>query len=175
MVLQQGSFSTFEVCYPGNKVPKWFKHQGEGDSMAVKLSQDWLNNNFLGFAICFVAPLPVIYSSYNALHLKTKFGHVQKCDIPYLRIGSHDFITDEEEEDMIQAGVRSDHVFIMICEKVYRRMAQLLESCNNDEIDAYFNLRLWGVGGHPDYKELNLGSTVKRMGVRLLYGKEMQS
>ena len=178
-MLQQGSFFKFEVCYPGNEVPKWFKHQGEGDSIAVKLSQDWLNNNFLRFAICFVAPLPVIYSPYNRLditcelHLKTKFDQIQKCCIPCFCIDCRDFITNAEEEDMIQAGVSSYHVFIKLCKKVNIRM-QLHESY--DEIEASFNLRYLAECLPPNnIEKLNLGSTVKRMGVRLLYGKEMQS
>ncbi|GMN36941.1 hypothetical protein TIFTF001_042541 [Ficus carica] len=171
-------FEESKVCYPGNEVPRWFKHQGKGNSIAVMLSRDWLNNNFLGFAICFVAPLPVKYFSYHSLqascelHLKTKFGQIQKCYIPNLSIGRSDFVTDEEE-DMIQAGVSSDHVFIMICEEVNIQI-QLHESY--DEIEASFNSRyLAEYWSHNKNEKLNLGSTVKMMGLRLLYGKEMQS
>lgn len=152
MALQQGSFSTLKVCYPGNEIPKWFKHQGEGDSIAMKLSQDWLNTNFLGFSICFVAPLPEdgIYSSYDwlsitcELHLKTKFGQIHKYSMPnYWSIFLNDLINDGKEEDMIKAVVSSDHVFIMLCEKVDIQM-QLHEFY--EEIEASFIMRFSAVG-----------------------------
>ena len=101
MVLQRGSFSRLKVCYPGIEIPKWFKHQGDGDKIAVKLSQDWLNTNFLGFATCFIAPFPQIYSSFSGLeidcelHLKTKFGQIRKYTLPiYWAVSRRDLMND---------------------------------------------------------------------------------
>ncbi|GMN64266.1 hypothetical protein TIFTF001_033330 [Ficus carica] len=42
------------ICCPGNKIPMWFTHQLESTSINIRLSPDWKNTNFLGFALCVV-------------------------------------------------------------------------------------------------------------------------
>ncbi|PON58531.1 LRR domain containing protein [Parasponia andersonii] len=39
------------ICYPGNEISKWFNYQSEKSSMTIKLTPDWHENNFIGFAL----------------------------------------------------------------------------------------------------------------------------
>ncbi|GMN74284.1 hypothetical protein TIFTF001_054991, partial [Ficus carica] len=39
-------------CFPGNEIPMWFTYQSESSSINIKLPCNWLNTNFLGFALC---------------------------------------------------------------------------------------------------------------------------
>ncbi|XP_024022072.1 TMV resistance protein N-like [Morus notabilis] len=108
---------TIGVCYPGNEIPKWFRHQDEGISTTMKLPHGWHNSNFMGFAICIVAsifPAGTVSNSSKYMHglqyveikfdiqLKTKCGQIHKY--------KHDmgaFVVKSRSSD-----IRSDHVFV---------------------------------------------------------------
>ncbi|KAK3172206.1 hypothetical protein Dsin_033135 [Dipteronia sinensis] len=59
--LQVNRFShQFHIQLPESEIPKWFRCRSEGDSVAIELRPNWLNDEFMGIAICGVyAPDPV--------------------------------------------------------------------------------------------------------------------
>ncbi|KAL5776107.1 hypothetical protein ACOSP7_009033 [Xanthoceras sorbifolium] len=42
------------ICFPGSEIPQWFNFQSTGSFITVELPRDWLNKNFVGFALCSV-------------------------------------------------------------------------------------------------------------------------
>ncbi|KAJ8759487.1 hypothetical protein K2173_007100 [Erythroxylum novogranatense] len=41
------------LCYPGSRIPEWFRHQTTGDIIRIKLPSNWFfNRRFFGFAFC---------------------------------------------------------------------------------------------------------------------------
>ncbi|KAL6210825.1 hypothetical protein ACLB2K_016057 [Fragaria x ananassa] len=53
---------SLNMSLPGSEVPKWFSHQCSGSSVTAKLPLNWLDNNFLGFAICAVCNFKVAHN-----------------------------------------------------------------------------------------------------------------
>ncbi|GMN34731.1 hypothetical protein TIFTF001_004854 [Ficus carica] len=51
---QLQDFGPIHFTYPGNVIPEWFNYWSEGWSINVKLPPHWSDNNFMGFAVCFV-------------------------------------------------------------------------------------------------------------------------
>ncbi|CAI0555932.1 unnamed protein product [Linum tenue] len=50
---QQGihSLRSNSICYPAREIPRWFRYQTNGSSITINLPPDWLNSEFLGFAL----------------------------------------------------------------------------------------------------------------------------
>ncbi|XP_024022070.1 disease resistance-like protein DSC1 [Morus notabilis] len=155
------------VCYPGNEIPKWFRHQDEGISTTMKLPHGWHNSNFMGYAICIVAHIiPVGAGSHSSkhveftfdLHLKTKCGRIHKYD----NNSGVDFwiYHDDEEEEakLTSSDISSDHVFV-------RCVTNSLFNRHLDAVEAsfYFKARVF------PRKDENCDSIVKRIGVGLVY------
>ncbi|KAH9679661.1 Disease resistance-like protein DSC1 [Citrus sinensis] len=44
------------VSYPGSEIPEWFSYQSMGSSVTLELPPGWVNNNFVGFALCAIVP-----------------------------------------------------------------------------------------------------------------------
>ncbi|TXG52277.1 hypothetical protein EZV62_021446 [Acer yangbiense] len=45
----------FDICLPGTKIPEWFSHCNNiGSSVGIGLRDNWLNDDFIGFAVCIV-------------------------------------------------------------------------------------------------------------------------
>ncbi|XP_050367143.1 disease resistance protein RPV1-like [Argentina anserina] len=44
---------------PGNEIPEWYNHRGEGSSITIDLPLGWFTNSFMGFAMC------VVFDSLN--------------------------------------------------------------------------------------------------------------
>ncbi|XP_024022089.1 disease resistance-like protein DSC1 [Morus notabilis] len=153
-----GRDHSIKVCYLGNEVPKWFRHQDEGISTTMKLPHGWHNSNFMGFAFCIVAPIfpvgTVSYSSkYNGfieitfdLHLKTKCGQIHKYDNT---CGGDFWIYPDD--------ISSDHVFV-------RCVTNSLFNRHLDAVEASFHFKA-RVFTHNE----NCDSIVKRNGVGLVY------
>ncbi|XP_024031844.1 disease resistance-like protein DSC1 [Morus notabilis] len=158
----EGRRHTITVCYPGNEIPKWFRHQDEGISTTMKLPCGWHNSNLMGFAICIVAPIiPPGAGSYSSpieikfdLHLKTNCGQIHK----YHKYGNWVIHSDEEEEAKITSSdISSDHVFMQYdSNNLFNKHPDVMEA------SFYFESRdLW--------QKRNCDSTVKRIGVGLVY------
>ncbi|GMN55122.1 hypothetical protein TIFTF001_024239 [Ficus carica] len=112
-----------EVCYTGDRIPKWMRHQSEGHStLTIKLPPNWHSSNFTGFVACVALSFEeLIYlRSHQSramkicceVHLKTK------CDI-FLKLTNFYIcarISQTEEQEVL----RSDHVFMWYeCDKDY--------------------------------------------------------
>ncbi|KAL5778627.1 hypothetical protein ACOSQ2_009364 [Xanthoceras sorbifolium] len=53
MLRQQVNLSRlFHIRLPGREIPKWFSCKGDGDSVIVGLPSNWLNDEFMGIAVC---------------------------------------------------------------------------------------------------------------------------
>ncbi|KAK4835602.1 hypothetical protein QYF36_011888 [Acer negundo] len=51
--------SLFDIPLPGSEIPEWFSCKSDGDSVAIGLPDNWLNDEFMGIAMCGVfAPDP---------------------------------------------------------------------------------------------------------------------
>ncbi|KAK0577678.1 hypothetical protein LWI29_036931 [Acer saccharum] len=45
----------FDICLPGTEIPEWFSHcDNIGSSIGIGLRDNWLNDDFMGFAVCTV-------------------------------------------------------------------------------------------------------------------------
>ncbi|KAK0576645.1 hypothetical protein LWI29_021013 [Acer saccharum] len=44
----------FDICLSGNRIPKWFSHCNFRSSIGIELRDNWLNDDFMGFAVCAV-------------------------------------------------------------------------------------------------------------------------
>ncbi|KAK0575979.1 hypothetical protein LWI29_010030 [Acer saccharum] len=43
----------FDICLPGTEIPEWFSHCNNiGSSIGIGLRDNWLNDDFMGFAVC---------------------------------------------------------------------------------------------------------------------------
>ncbi|KAK2657666.1 hypothetical protein Ddye_010718 [Dipteronia dyeriana] len=42
----------FHIPLPGSEIPKWFSCRTDGDSVAIELMPNWLNDGFMGIAMC---------------------------------------------------------------------------------------------------------------------------
>uniref|UniRef100_A0A7N2L3S8 ADP-ribosyl cyclase/cyclic ADP-ribose hydrolase n=1 Tax=Quercus lobata TaxID=97700 RepID=A0A7N2L3S8_QUELO len=49
---EDGSKTEFQISIPGFRIPQWLSHQRLGNSMSIKLSPNWCNSWWMGFAIC---------------------------------------------------------------------------------------------------------------------------
>ncbi|XP_024030336.1 disease resistance-like protein DSC1, partial [Morus notabilis] len=73
-------FPRINLCCPGNEIPWWFSDQSKGSSKHIKLSPNWHNPDFLGFAFCFVVEFEHYCFDVKHLnccceyHLKTNHG-----------------------------------------------------------------------------------------------------
>ncbi|XP_024024862.1 disease resistance-like protein DSC1 isoform X1 [Morus notabilis] len=162
----EGTCHTIKVCYPGNEIPKWFRHQDERISTTMKLLHGWHNSNLMGFAICILAPLiPEGAGSYSSeyyryveitsdLHLKTKCGQIHK----YVNNrGDFEIHRDDEEDKITSSDISSDHVFVQY------GPSDLFNE-HPDAIEASFYFK----SGFLPQNE-NCDSIVKRIGVGLVY------
>ncbi|XP_024022074.1 LOW QUALITY PROTEIN: putative disease resistance protein At4g11170 [Morus notabilis] len=173
----EGRRHTIEVCYPGNEIPKWFRHQDEGISTTMKLPHGWHNSNFMGFAICIVAPLIPAGAGSNSskcewreeirfdLHLKTKYGQIYKYD----NNSGGDFwiYHDDEEEEakILSSDISSDHVFMQcVTNSLFNRHPDAMEA------SFYFKFRVFKNGVLPQNENCDL--IVKRIGVGLVYARK---
>ena len=73
------------VCYPGSEIPEWFSFQSMGSSVTLELPPGWFNKNFVGFALCAIAPEyhGRTRGLYVQCKVKTKDGdrHVAICHL----------------------------------------------------------------------------------------------
>ncbi|KAL5843244.1 hypothetical protein ACOSQ4_009202 [Xanthoceras sorbifolium] len=49
--------SQFHIRLPGREIPKWFSYRSDGDSVGIGLPPNWLNDEFMGIAMCGVIAL----------------------------------------------------------------------------------------------------------------------
>ncbi|KAK0592012.1 hypothetical protein LWI29_011871 [Acer saccharum] len=55
--------SLFDIPLPGSEIPEWFSCRSDGDEVAIGLPDNWLNDEFMGIAMCGVfAPNPDVDS-----------------------------------------------------------------------------------------------------------------
>ncbi|PON38146.1 Leucine-rich repeat, partial [Trema orientale] len=103
-------FDGIKACYPGNKVPKWFKNREKGSSASIELPPNWLNNNFLGFAACVALKIRTfelnnILEIVTVLRFKTNHGEkYYRCMVLFT-----DCYDGDSEENMLKSF---DHVFM---------------------------------------------------------------
>lgn len=172
-VAQQGYPAAIVYC-PGNKISNWFNYQSEGSTISIKLpSNKWINNNFLGFATCFVVASEATYSPYQCLAVE--------CDLDLRTIDGQslenvesffgwNFTTEDFVDDGVEEGSKitsSDHMFIIFtnCEA---DTSEKLFNSYFDGIEVSFHFKAFideSNDGHLDFK-------VKRCGVRMLYSQE---
>ncbi|TXG49520.1 hypothetical protein EZV62_025395 [Acer yangbiense] len=51
--------SLFDIPLPGSEIPEWFSCRSNGNEVAIGLPDNWLNDEFMGIAMCGVfAPVP---------------------------------------------------------------------------------------------------------------------
>ncbi|KAK2634023.1 hypothetical protein Ddye_028815 [Dipteronia dyeriana] len=48
----QSSTSQFHIPLPESEIPEWFSCRSDGDSVAIGLPCNWLNDEFMGIAMC---------------------------------------------------------------------------------------------------------------------------
>ncbi|KAK0591686.1 hypothetical protein LWI29_006345 [Acer saccharum] len=49
---QQWWWNLFDICIPGNEIPEWFSCRSDEDSVKIGLPSNWLNDEFMGIAMC---------------------------------------------------------------------------------------------------------------------------
>ncbi|KAK0593199.1 hypothetical protein LWI29_032789 [Acer saccharum] len=49
---QQLWWNLFEIYIPGNEIPEWFSCRSDEDSVKIGLPSNWLNDEFMGIAMC---------------------------------------------------------------------------------------------------------------------------
>ncbi|KAK0591690.1 hypothetical protein LWI29_006392 [Acer saccharum] len=53
-VKKQRRQNLFDICIPGNEIPKWFNCRSDEDTVKIGLPSNWLNDEFMGIAMCAV-------------------------------------------------------------------------------------------------------------------------
>ncbi|EXC27506.1 TMV resistance protein N [Morus notabilis] len=107
-----------EICYPGNRIPKWIWHQSEGSSsLSIKLPPNWDTSKFFGFVVCVVLSFEELHwrnvCACCELHLRTKQGKSHHWTTFSMILDNIYFDPVLEEANEIkQEFLRSDHVFM---------------------------------------------------------------
>ncbi|KAK0591781.1 hypothetical protein LWI29_007902 [Acer saccharum] len=61
--------SLFDIPLPGSEIPEWFSCRSDGNEVAIGLRDNWLNDDFMGIAMCAVfAPDPDVDLNDEDLH-----------------------------------------------------------------------------------------------------------
>lgn len=108
------------VCCPGNEIQKWFSYQTAGPSINIKLSPQWHNTNFLGFALCVVAAFEdcCLEGDLNFQchsHFKTAYGESREFESRLRGWGWY----NEGKTGIIN----SDHMFLWYDYRIYCKSA----------------------------------------------------
>ncbi|XP_062074361.1 TMV resistance protein N-like [Humulus lupulus] len=155
------------ICYPGNKIPKWFNYIADS-SEAVQVPSNWHNSNFLGFAVCFVAEFEELNESYGSLQflfefqVMTKSGECHKSR-RILEIRSYEYY--ETASNIGTQILNSDHVFMLYEYKSFLACQEIEEADNM----TGFSFSIHPIGGDDV-----TACRVKTCGIRMLYLEEAQ-
>ncbi|XP_062074364.1 disease resistance protein RPV1-like [Humulus lupulus] len=151
------------ICYPGNEIPVWFNYIADC-SEVVPLPSNWLNSNFLGFALSFVAEFEEYYYSSEGLRfliqfqVTTKSGECHKYSI-FKKIVHR--CVDEKE-----CLLSSDHVFMLYESDSFYACKDIEEADNITGVS--FSICPVGVDKVTPIQSCQ----VKTCGFRLLYLEE---
>ncbi|KAL9411632.1 hypothetical protein AB3S75_045269 [Citrus x aurantiifolia] len=142
------------VCYHGSEIPEWFSFQSMGSSVTLELPPGWFNKNFVGFALCAIAPEyhGRTRGLYVQCKVKTKDGdrHVAICR---LSVWEKDFA--------VNSSIESGHVVLGY--DFYVSSGSFGGSNNEACIQFYFR-------DHMD-KRIE-GFDVKKCGAHLIYAQD---
>lgn len=147
------------ICCPGNEILKWFNYQSEKSSMTIKLTPDWHENNFIGFALSAVVAFEDSYfeGEYIGLlceyYFQTTYG--ESCKFPYSFQGFKSF----EPYEIFRIH-NADHVFMWYNYEDYHKYLDAVEVSFEFCLIEYDN-----VGNVLN----SCNDKLRKCGVRLLY------
>ncbi|XP_021833869.1 inactive disease resistance protein RPS4-like [Prunus avium] len=164
-----GRPSIIIVC-PGHEIPNWFSYQNEGSAINIKFPPDWVDTDFLGFALSVV----VGFDNYNVkgslgFGCKSKFkannGKICEYNCRMLVLYCHETNKGESND----YNFNSDHVFL------WHSSFELVEGANfspgfHNVTEASFDFNQVDGFKRPPIKDFQV--QVKRCGLRLLYAKD---
>lgn len=164
-MLQVLEYPSVSICYPGNKIPKWFSYQTAGSSINIKLPTHWRNNNFLGFALCVIAAPFAEYNFHPQIHFccessfQSKDG--QRHRLKYFLRG---YSQDNGGEERTRKFLSSNHVFLWYDYGLYHHgMEDMFSTSTEVSFEFYPTDSLEGKVN--SYK-------VKKCGIHMLYLQE---
>ncbi|KAL5778602.1 hypothetical protein ACOSQ2_009339 [Xanthoceras sorbifolium] len=149
------------ICFPGSEVPEQFNFQNLGSFVTVELPPDWLNNNFVGFALCAVVAFrdhedSGLFLDINfECELKSEDG---QCHVAHGTLGDWNIFRSRGQHYKIG----SDHVYMGFDSTNY--LDDIDELC----YEVSFQFYLEGQFG----KRIEC-CKVKECGVRLMYAQDI--
>ncbi|XP_024030737.1 TMV resistance protein N [Morus notabilis] len=169
-----------EVCYPGNRIPKWMRYQSEGSSkLTIKLPPNWDRANFSGFVACTVLSFEELYwnrigkvAIFCKVHLKTKQG---QCHYWNTSCHLNTSVVDEDSEGIKGGILRSDHVIMWhaYCKDSLKGYDGEFDAA---EMSFDFGCIDYTANSYSTEKhECSLQYKVKRCGIHMLHAETVQA
>ncbi|KAK3219245.1 hypothetical protein Dsin_013215 [Dipteronia sinensis] len=140
----------FHIRLPGSEIPGFFCCRREGSSVDGRLPSGWLNDEFMGFAVCAVFALP---DHSDDVEIK---GYIAT------RLGSSNFSFSYRGFTTID----SDHLWLGYLSRDIFHHNIITTSNGGEGVFVFFNVS-WG--------ENAFNSLVKRCGVRLVYKQDVEN
>ncbi|GMN62931.1 hypothetical protein TIFTF001_032007 [Ficus carica] len=185
-----GGDHTTEICWPGNGIPKWFKHHSpdQESSINVTLPSSRLDDTFLGFVFCVVVDfkdcnLDGDFEMYGESHCEFADGFVSTSRRTWnWHWNIHDSDNNgDKPTDKSSRAVNSPHVFIF-----YEKGQQILSnlragnypsssssssaSANDNNVSITFKFQ----PRDPNGRVNPVNFPVKSCGVQLLYLRDIK-
>ncbi|KAH7568383.1 hypothetical protein JRO89_XS07G0284800 [Xanthoceras sorbifolium] len=182
MLQQQVNLSSqFHIRLPGREIPKWFSYRSDGDSVGIGLPPNWLNDEFMGIAMCGVIALhPEDLNDISSVRCTMS---IMKNDYSFYFFIPH-FTTFESELLWLAYASREkfeldlDYSSETSCELIrYLDYLQTGELDPSDEKEEYVSVSNstcihaeFGICTHVE----NLNSKVIKCGIRPVYKKDTE-
>lgn len=161
-----------EICWPGNTIPKWFKHQSEKSSVSIELSSNNFDDQtFLGFVFCVV----IDFKDCNLQDGDLKIFCQTRFTMPG---GFHSAMRwswiwhlkyhDRDNAWMDKTHANSPHVFLF-----YKNMSPRdfgLGNYDDESVNVTFEFYPEDSNGYVNSRN----STVERCGIRLAYASDLK-
>ncbi|KAL5843250.1 hypothetical protein ACOSQ4_009208 [Xanthoceras sorbifolium] len=82
--IQVNLFRHFNISLPGRKIPKWFSCKGDGDSVIIGLPPNWLNDEFMGIAMCGVISFPENLNDFGSVYCSMTIMNKYYSSFPFI-------------------------------------------------------------------------------------------
>ncbi|KAK2656991.1 hypothetical protein Ddye_010043 [Dipteronia dyeriana] len=166
MLLKQ--YLQFHIRLPGSEIPKWFSSKTDKDSVAIELRPNWLNDEFMGIAMCGVyAPDP---EDLNNGIEKMSFGMRM-----YMMRNTYAFGFDVPGF----TAVESDHLCLTFVSRVmfkHHYSPRITEDDTSSDVVSAISGNSVFVIGSPCIHAQFVGSQSKviKCGIRLVYKQDRE-